>query len=56
MINFLLKEKMKKRRKKISVDEIYRIIYKTDKEIKKIKKEDKNDKYIIQRNIEICNL
>ena len=56
MINFLLKEKMKKRRKKISVDEIYRIIYKTDKEIKKIKKEDKNDEYIIQRNIEICNL
>ena len=56
MINFLLKEKMKKRRKKISIDEIYRIIYKTDKEIKKIKKEDKNGEYIIQRNIEISNL
>ena len=49
MINFLLKEKKTRKRKKYTEDEIYRTIYNTDKEIKKIKKENKKEKYIIEK-------
>ena len=56
MINFLLKEKKTRKRKKYTEDEIYRTIYNTDKEIKKIKKENKKEKYIIEKNINIDNL